>query len=114
MKSAITTTALSSLLFSFVALTSLQASSASLPSAGQQPTLMLAEGGGDRLIQYREWQVQREQTTDDESERFAQLVEEKPTAAGSQVAKEETGPIAKPATGYQSRTHHQPKGEYGR
>lgn len=96
MKSAITTTALSSLLFSLVALTSLQASSASLPSAGQQPILMLAEGGGDRLIQYREWQAQREQTTDDESERFAQLVEEKPTAAGSEVTPEETGSIAKP------------------
>ncbi|MDH4558494.1 hypothetical protein E8F11_25530 [Pseudomonas sp. BN417] len=106
MKSAITTTALSSLLFSFVALTSLQASSASLPSASQQPTLMLAEGGGDRLIQYREWQAQREQTTDDESERFAQLVEEKPTAAGAQVAREERESNARPATGYQSRVHH--------
>ncbi|MCY1295279.1 hypothetical protein D9M68_580070 [compost metagenome] len=106
MKSAISTTALSSLLFSFVALTSLQASSASLPTASQQPLLMLAEGGGDRLIQYREWQAQREQTTDDESERFAQLVEEKPTAAGSQVAREESESNAKPTTGYQSKVHH--------
>ncbi|MCY1289981.1 hypothetical protein D9M70_390990 [compost metagenome] len=112
MKSAITTTALSSLLFSFVALTSLQASSASLPSASQQPPLMLAEGGGDRLIQYREWQAQRERTTDDESERFAQLVEEKPTAAGSEVTGEVTEPIAKPTSRYQSRIHQQ-KVEYG-
>ncbi|MNF43836.1 hypothetical protein D3C85_518600 [compost metagenome] len=105
MKSAITTTALSSLLLSFVALTSLQASSASLPSAGQQPPLMLAEGGGDRLIQYREWQAQRERTTDDESQRFAQLVEEKPTAAGSQVAQEDAESTA-PEARYQSRVHH--------
>ncbi|WP_028629013.1 hypothetical protein [Metapseudomonas resinovorans] len=112
MKSAITTTVLSSLLFSFVALTSLQASSSSLPSASQQPTLMLAEGGGDRLIQYQEWQAQREQTTDDESERFAQMVEEQPTAAGAQVTQEETESIAKPATRYKSRIHQQ-KVEYG-
>lgn len=106
MKSAIATTALSTLLFSFVALTSFQASSASLQSENQQPLLMLAEGGSDRLIQYRELQAQREQTTEDESERFAQLVEEKPTAAGSQVAQEENHSIAAPQTHFKSRVHH--------
>ncbi|AOE83955.1 hypothetical protein [Pseudomonas sp. TCU-HL1] len=108
MKSAITTTALSSLLFSVVALTSLQASSASLQPAAQQPFLMLAEGGGDRLLQHREMQAQRVQTTDEDRERFAQLVENEPTAAGSWTAQEVAEPVAKPATPYKSRIHHQP------
>ncbi len=107
MKSALTTTAFSSLLFSVVALTSLQAFSASLQSADQQPLLMLAEGGSDRLIHYQELQAQRMQTTDDESTRFATLVEEKPTAAGSGTATEEAGPAAKPATGDESGTQDQ-------
>ncbi|MDH4654013.1 hypothetical protein SA496_04300 [Pseudomonas sp. JS3066] len=91
MKSAICTTAFSSLLFSLVALTSFQAT---------------AEGGSDRLIQYREYQV-RQQTTEDESERFAQLVEEKPTAAGSGAAREAAEPAMKSSNRYQSRIHHQ-------
>ncbi|MDE3737691.1 hypothetical protein [Metapseudomonas resinovorans] len=107
MKSAITTTALSSLLFSVVAFTSLQASSAPLQPAGQQPLLMLAEGGGDRLLQYREMQAQRRQTAADESERFAQLVEDKPTAAGSGSARETAESATKPATHYQSSRHQQ-------
>ncbi|MCO6057718.1 hypothetical protein NG726_13690 [Pseudomonas sp. MOB-449] len=108
MKSAISTTALSSLLFSIVALTSFPASSAALQPESRQPLLMLAEGGSDRLIQHRELQAQRERTTEDESERFAQLVEEKPTAAGSGTAREATEPATKPATHYQSRIHHRP------
>lgn len=91
MKSAISTTALSSLLFSLLALTTLQAS---------------AEGGGDRLIQYREAQAQRTQTNQDESERFVQLVEEQPTAAGNDVAQEDTDSDAMPQNRYQSRIHH--------
>jgi hypothetical protein len=106
MKSAITTTALSSLLLSFVALTSFQASSASLPSASQQP-LMLAEGGGDRLFQNRELQAQRVQTTDDESERFARMVEDKPTAAGSQTDDDDVESIANPAPHDKSPIQHQ-------
>ncbi|BAN47069.1 hypothetical protein [Metapseudomonas resinovorans] len=102
MKSAITTTALSSLLFSIVAFTSMQASSASLQAENQQP-LMLAEGGSDRLLQYREMQAQRQQTTRDDSERFVQLIEEKPTAAGTS---NEVEPIAKPTTRTHSRIHH--------
>ncbi|WP_271411103.1 hypothetical protein [Pseudomonas sp. Q1-7] len=104
MKSAISTTALSSLLFSLVAMTSMQAFSESLPAAGQQPFLMLAEGGGDRLIQYREAQAQRRQTTADDSERFVQLVEEQPTAAGAAKQAKDVG--AMPQTRYQSRIHH--------
>lgn len=100
MKSAITATALSSLLLSVVAFTSSQAFSAALQPADQQPLLMLAEGGGDRLLQYRELQVRGMQTADDESERFARLVEDSPTAAGSSDAQ----PIAAPATRHQSRT----------
>ncbi|MFZ6049872.1 hypothetical protein ACFW0H_27575 [Pseudomonas sp. CR3202] len=107
MKSALTTTAFSSLLFSVVAFTSLQAFSASLQPADQQPLLMLAEGGSDRLVNYRELQAVRMQTTDDESKRFATLVEEKPTAAGSGTAEEEAGPAAKPAAGDESDTHDQ-------
>ncbi|MFC5697205.1 hypothetical protein ACFPU0_16750 [Pseudomonas sp. GCM10022186] len=107
MKSAITTTAFSSLLFSVVALTSLQAFSASLQPADQQPLLMLAEGGSDRLVHYRELQAQRMQTADDESQRFATLVEEKPTAAGSGTAGEEAGAVANPAAGDESHTQDQ-------
>ncbi|GLZ84662.1 hypothetical protein Pres01_07130 [Metapseudomonas resinovorans] len=91
MKSAISTTAFSSLLFSLVALTSFQAT---------------AEGGSDRLIQYQELQAQRGQTTEDESERFAQLVEEKPTAAGSATTTKAAEPAQK--SRYQSRIHHRP------
>lgn len=107
MKSELSATSLSGLLFSIVALTSLQASSASLQPAGQQPFLMLAEGGGDRVIQYQEMQVQRLQTTDTDSQRFAQLVEEEPTAAGVKVEDNEVEPVAKPAPRYKSLMHQQ-------
>ncbi|MDH4558376.1 hypothetical protein E8F11_24920 [Pseudomonas sp. BN417] len=111
MKSSIRTTAFSSLLFSFVAVISLPASSVSLQPTDRQPFLMLAEGGGDRLIQYQEMQAQRSQTTDT-SERFAQLVEEEPTAAGARIESDEVESVAKPAPGYKSLIHQQ-KVEFG-
>lgn len=111
MKSSLITTAFSSLLFSFVAVTSLPAVSASLQPAERQPLLMLAEGGGDRLIQYQEMQVQRWQTTDT-GERFAQLLEEEPTAAGAKLESDELKAVAKPAPEYKSLIHKQ-KVEFG-
>ncbi len=111
MKSSLRTTAFSSLLFSLVAVTSLPAYSASLQSTGRQPFLMLAEGGGDRLIPYQEMQAQHTQSTDT-SERFAKLVEEEPTAAGAKIESDEVEPVAKPAPVYKSLIHQQ-KVEFG-
>ncbi len=96
MKCVLRTTAFSSLLFSLVAVTSLPAASVSLPPAERQPLLMLAEGGGDRVLQYQEMQAQRWQTTDT-GERFTQLIEEQPTAAGAKQESDELKAVAKPA-----------------
>ena len=93
MNSTLTKTALGGLLLSLAAATSMQATSASLPPASQQPPLMLAESGSDRLVQYREMQALRLQArTDDTSERFALMVEEEPTASGPQHSTDEAEP----------------------
>ncbi|MGH8353869.1 MAG: hypothetical protein ACRERY_10135 [Pseudomonas sp.] len=80
-----------------------QAAGAPFPSIGQESAFMLAESGSDRLMEYR---LQRDalaqsRATSDESERFAQVLKEQPTAAGPQFESED----AQPAIQYKSPIH---------
>lgn len=118
MKSTFSVTAFSGLLVALAATTSGQATSAPLPSFEQEPAYLLAENGSDRLLQYRMLGNERAQArargdaSGDESQRFTQLLEEQPTAAGPQVEPNDAQPIKGPAPQYKSLIHQQ-RIEYG-
>lgn len=84
MKTRIVTTALATVLTGF----GMTLAHASDSPFWQDPhaTLLLAEGGSERLIDYQqriqETLVSRDRV--DEGQRFADLIEEQPTAAGAQ------------------------------
>ncbi|WP_147411140.1 hypothetical protein [Pseudomonas cavernicola] len=114
MKSIFSVTAFSGLLVALAATTSGQATSAPLPSFEQEPAYLLAENGSDRLLQYRMLNndVAQARAREDESQRFTQLLEEQPTAAGPQVEPDDAQPIKGPAPQYKSLIHQQ-RIEYG-
>jgi hypothetical protein len=83
MKTLITMTALVTLLVGFG--TATQASETPSPWSAQAPQLQLAEGGSERVIrrQQRMQVLAVERGQAEEVQRFVQLLEEQPTAAGN-------------------------------
>lgn len=106
MKPTLSTTVFSGLLAVLAAAIAGQAVSAPFPSIGQEPVFMLAESGSDRLMDYRllRDELTAARATRGESERFAQVLEEQPTAAGPQIGPEEAEPL-KQALQYMSPIH---------
>lgn len=99
MKTTLSTTVFSGLLAVLAAAISGQAVSAPFPT---EP-FMLAESGSDRLMEYRllREELAQARATRGESERFAQVLEEQPTAAGPQFESEDAQPL-KQALQYKS------------
>jgi hypothetical protein len=87
MKSILGTTALAALVMG-TALATVQADEVSGPGEGAQ--LLLAEGGSDRLVDFflRREPLVSERQGQDSGERFAQMLEEQPTAAGLEREKQ--------------------------
>lgn len=107
MKSIFSTTAFGGLLMVLAAAISGQAVGAPFPSVGQGSAFMLAESGSDRLMEYRllREELAQVRATRSESERFAQVLEEQPTAAGPQLEPEDAQPIMQQAIQYKSPIH---------
>ncbi|WP_137818501.1 hypothetical protein [Pseudomonas sp. 2FG] len=114
MKSTFSTKAFSGLIVMLAATTSGQATSARVPSFEQEPAYLLAENGSDRLLESRMLsnEVAQARTSGDQSQRFTQLLEEQPTAAGPQLEPNEAQSIKGPAPQYKSLIHQQ-RIEYG-
>ncbi|MEO4046513.1 hypothetical protein AAFN46_05395 [Pseudomonas sp. CAU 1711] len=91
MKTLIATTTLATLLTGFGAVPA-HASEASPFWSDQHARLMLAEGGSERLIVNRQRIQESLAARDrlDDSQRFADLIEEQPTAAGTREDARET------------------------
>lgn len=86
MKSIVGMTALTALLVG-TSLTAVQAAEVKAVGFHQGPQLLLAEGGGERLM-FNQQRIQAQASkpeASDEGERFAQLMKEQPTAAGNSV-----------------------------
>ena len=83
MKTLITMTALATLLLGFGS--AAQASENLSPWSAQAPQLQLAEGGSERVMrnQQRLQALAAQRGRNEEGQRFVQLIEEQPTAAGS-------------------------------
>lgn len=112
MKSSTSTTAFSGLLLILAVAASGQAVSAPLPQVDSASALLLAENGSDRLAEYRMLQEQQFQARGDESERFVQLLERKPTAAGPQFELEDAQSSQQSMQHYRSPIHRE-RAEYG-
>lgn len=112
MKSLTSTTAFSGLLLILAAAVSGPAVAAPLPPLEPDSTLLLAENGSDRLAEYRMLQEQQFQAREDQSERFVQLLERKPTAAGPQFELEEAQSSEQPMQHYRSPIHRE-RAEHG-
>lgn len=82
MKTLITLTALATLMAGFG--TAAQASETPSPWSTQAPQLLLAEGGSERVMlnQQRMQALAAQRGRAEDGQRFAQLIEEQPTAAG--------------------------------
>lgn len=66
------------------AVTAVQADPSRWPWPEEQPQLMLAESGSDRVMDYQERQVLlNQQRRQDSGERFVQMIKEQPTAVGN-------------------------------
>lgn len=86
MKSILGTTALAALMMG-AAVTTVQAGEVAGLWLNEGPLMLLAEGGSDRLMDYR---LQREALVSsrpgqDSSQRFVQMIKQQPTAAGSAI-----------------------------
>lgn len=99
MKSILGMTALAALMMG-TAVATVQADEASGPWPGEGGQLLLAEGGGDRLVDFflRREPLVSERQGQDSGERFAQMLKEQPTAVGperqeqmQQIEKSEPG-----------------------
>lgn len=114
MKTLLGTTALGGLLVVLATTATGQTLSSPFPTAELSPSIMVAEGGAKRLLQYHEMkreefariQAQEEQA----GERFAQVLKEQPTAAGPQTEAEEQESMGQPQ--YKSPIHRD-RAEYG-
>ncbi|TWC30577.1 hypothetical protein FBY03_12367 [Pseudomonas sp. SJZ079] len=105
MKSTLYMTAFSGLLVMFAAATPGQAANSSVSSLTQEPVLMLAEGGSNRLLQYQVQRLEARRDSPDASQGFAQLIEEQPTAAGMQTERAEGDTVMQPDRQYKSPIH---------
>jgi hypothetical protein len=99
MKTILGTTALAVLMMG-AAVTTAQADEVSGPWLSEGPQLLLAEGGSDRLVDFflRREAIAKNRPSEDSSERFAQMLEEQPTAAGTAREQQEQ-PIEKSEPG---------------
>lgn len=90
MKSILGMTALAALMMG-TAVTTVLADEASGPWPGEGGQLLLAEGGSDRLVDFflRREPLVSERQGRDSGERFAQMIEEQPTAAGPEREREQ-------------------------
>ncbi|MBS7661137.1 hypothetical protein I0D00_04135 [Pseudomonas lalucatii] len=112
MKSTISTLAVGGTMLVLAAAISGQAVSAPLPQVESQSALLLAEGGSGRLLQYQSQRLDGLQGMGDESERFVQMLERRPTAAGPEFEREDSQPIQQPQKQYLSPIH-QERAEHG-
>jgi len=90
MKSLVGMTALTALLIG-TNVTSVQAEEVSALWFTQGPQLLLAEGGSERLMlnQQRLQALANQRSASDDGQRFVQLIEEQPTAAGDAASKQQ-------------------------
>ncbi|UTW08312.1 hypothetical protein [Pseudomonas benzenivorans] len=112
MKTTISTLAVGGTFLVLAAAISGQAVSAPLPQVEDQSLLLLAEGGSGRLLEYHSQRLDGLQGMDDESERFVQMLERKPTAAGPEFDREDRQSIKQPEKQYLSPIHEE-RSEFG-
>lgn len=108
MKSITSTTAFGGLMLIVATVMAGPAVGASLPPIEPESALLLAENGSDRLAEYRMFQEQRLQASEDEGQYFVKLLERQPTAAGPRMAPED-----KPAMRQYKSPIHQDRVEHG-
>lgn len=112
MKSTTSSMAFSGLLVIFAAAVSGQVVGAPLPQVEPGAAFLLAESGSDRLMEYRVLQELQFKASEDQSERFVELLERKPTAAGPQFELEDAQPSQQPIQQYRSPIQRD-RAEYG-
>ncbi|NQD91406.1 hypothetical protein HP532_01915 [Pseudomonas sp. CrR25] len=105
MKSLTSTTVFSGLLLILAGTVSGHAVAAPVAPVDSASALMLAESGSDRLADYRITQEQRFQMRQDEGQRFVQMLERKPTAAGPLFELEDAQSNTPPVQQYRSPIH---------
>jgi hypothetical protein len=112
MKTTISTLAVGGTMLVLAAAISGQAVSAPMPQVEQESVLLLAEGGYGALLDHRtDFQAQMK-GMEDESERFVQMLERKPTAAGPEFEREDRQSITQSEKQYLSPIHRE-RAEYG-
>ncbi|QLC74602.1 hypothetical protein LPB260_28425 [Pseudomonas sp. LPB0260] len=112
MKTTISTLAVGGTMLVLAAAISGQAVSAPMPQVEAQAAMLLAENGSARLLQYHSQRLDGLQGMEDESERFVQMLERKPTAAGPEFESEDRQSITQPKKQYRSPIQRD-RDEYG-
>jgi hypothetical protein len=112
MKTTISTLAVGGTMLVLAAAISGQAVSAPVPQVEAQAAMLLAENGSNRLLQYHSQRLDGLQGMEDESERFVQMLERKPTAAGPEFEREDRQPSTQSERQYRSPIQRD-RAEYG-
>lgn len=103
MKSLIGSTVMGGLLVVMASVASGQTLSSPFPVTGMDSSVMVAEGGGNRLLQHQEMFRDRySRSQADTGERFTRMLEEQPSAAGPRSQLDEQEAMGQPMRRYNS------------
>lgn len=106
MKTLLGSTALGGLLVVMASMAAGQTLSSPFPATGMDSSIMVAEGGGNRLLRHqgmlRDEFSQSQAMKADTGERFTRMLEEQPSAAGPRSQADEQEAMGQPMRRYNS------------